>query len=354
MKTIKLFAFCALGLTLLASGCTKEQSELTLSSISGSAVIKGQVRYNQGIKEIGSVMYEEYLTPAVGQTVSIEINYSSYKSGSTGKESFTSVTDEEGNYSISIPVGANDISGTVEVKAFVGTYGQIVNGVTYTNDDAVYQDGNTETFSAVGSGDEKVVNVDITTAPTIPVETLDRSITVYGEATVISESIVLNSFDTFSYVSTTAAELDNVTLLVKLYNNNGSDSRTITYYVDVESGDYEESLPYYDSWDIDDIAVKVTAPKRVITSYDSTSSKFVHYYLEASDTTNPKKQYLTGYYPEVSSITYLSSSSSPLEIKEFELNSIYVNNFTPDNLDSVYGIDLSNQTEYKYSNPMYW
>lgn len=342
---MRLFVSFALVASLILCGCTKEQSELTLESITGSAVIKGQVHYNQGIKELNGAIYEEYLVPASGQTVSVEVSYSNYKQGSQGKKTFSAETDENGNYSITIPVGATEISGVVKVEAFVGTYNEMVNGVSYTREDAIYENGNTKSFNSVGQDDEKVVNINIAAKPTFPTETLKRTITIFGEAKVIAEEILLNSYNSFYGLSTQMDDLDNVNLLVEL-SNPYRDSRTITYKVNVNYGKYKQTLSYYDSWDIDDIRIVVTAQKR--------SDNFMHYYVRANSTNVPYKQSVSGYYHEASVVNYIRSSASYLSSKEFELTDILVTEFTPDNLDNILGIDYSNRSEYLYFNPMNW
>ncbi|MGN0236064.1 MAG: hypothetical protein ACI4BD_07140 [Paludibacteraceae bacterium] len=106
-KQFLLFATIAVALV----GCKQEQSELSFDNIKDVATISGNVSYSTGQYAEENNYNTEVTAPAVGKTVYVDIPYSSYSAGATGKKTFTTVVDSLGNYTLSIPVPTVGVSG---------------------------------------------------------------------------------------------------------------------------------------------------------------------------------------------------------------------------------------------------
>ncbi len=150
-------------LCVAATSCSKEQSELSLSDVVGTASVKGQICYNQGYNYTAG---SDYYVPVSNKTVYIDVDLSSYDSNASGIERYTTTTDSSGNYSMTVPcsVSMETISVTVKVPSFTATYYSLSSTTGYLVSDtaAVYEDGSAGTATTLYSGDTTVLNIDIT------------------------------------------------------------------------------------------------------------------------------------------------------------------------------------------------
>ncbi len=348
MKTSKLLWIAALSIGAATTSCTQVQSELELSDIADSATISGQVMYNQGIMvDTDGTIYENYLVPVADQEVYVNVDLSNYKEGSAGFERYSATTDANGYYTITIPIGLNTINDYVDVAPFVGKYGEIVNGVVYNYDDAIYQEPTRTSFSLV-SGENKTVNVKIINKPTFATEGLNRSIDVLGKIWVYEEVVVRDIYNTFENISVSNSELDREEVVVKVSHD--TDSRSIYYTITVDDGEFDEELSFYDSWGFDEVTMTLMRSREVITEDQVDSDKFIHYYVMSGEA-DARKQYLSGSYNEIFQSQRLSNSY--MEESECVFNDEYLL-FTPENLNYVYGINPYNTSDYEYYNPMNW
>ena len=106
----KQFVFLAAAAIALI-GCKPQQSELSLDSIRDTATISGHVTYTIGQQSDSTGYVTELQIPASGKTVYLDIPYASYSAGASGVKTFSGVVDEQGNYSLAIPVPAVGVSG---------------------------------------------------------------------------------------------------------------------------------------------------------------------------------------------------------------------------------------------------
>ncbi len=108
-------------LALLAMvGCENpEQSTLDFEEIGNKATISGVVTINKDGNQTSIV-------PMAGSSVRAEVNYSEYSSTSTGVKVFEATTNENGEYTLEIPVGTKAIAVTVQPQVLT------VDGVWYT------------------------------------------------------------------------------------------------------------------------------------------------------------------------------------------------------------------------------
>lgn len=275
----------------------------------------------------------------------LKSTFLNYKTGAIGSERYSAITDEYGNYSITIPVGQTQINEDLEVTSFTGAYSQIVNGVTYSYDDAIYQNISTTSF-LVGAGDQKVVNVTISDKPTFATESLDRSVDVYGEVYVAAESI---GYDSTGAVESIVKTLDGLNDDVTIKVSHNSDSRQIYYTIGVSKGLFDETINFYDSWDFSDVIVTLMKTAKTVEEDDSSSEKFTHYYVLKNQTTR-NIQYLTGTYSAISKSVSLSDSYMETLDYDMGTSEIY---FTPSNISDVLGI-TDGSPDYECYNPMGW
>lgn len=308
---------------------------------------RGQVLYNQGIMvDASGTIYENYMQAVASQEVYVDVDLSSYKNGSAGTKRYSAITDENGNYSITIPVGQTTISDNIEVKAFVGYYGEIVNGVTFSYDDAIYQASNATEFS-VSAGDEKVVNVNLTEKPEFATEGTNRSVSVSGSIETYKEVVVYDSNNNFSDIGSTPADLDNSYVMVKV--SHATDERSIYYTLTVNDGGYADDIYFYDTWSFGDVTVSLVRPKEVIEESAADSKKFTHYYVVKGEE-SVSKQYLAGSYNSLDQSIQLVDSYMDELSYEFTLEYL---KFTPADLSTVKGITYGS-SDYEYYNPMNW
>lgn len=122
MKHLRITSWAA-GLLAVAllSGCSKEQSEVTIDDIQGRATIVGSLCYSQG-QDFKNGQFQELLQPAVGVKVVIQVSNASLDPNGTAKgyTLYEATTNNEGKYGIEIPV-VEDTRITVKPASFMGT-----------------------------------------------------------------------------------------------------------------------------------------------------------------------------------------------------------------------------------------
>lgn len=134
MKKIILFAFVAL---VALTGCENKQSELTIDSLGGSATLTGSVFYAPGyeIKKIDGKNKEVPLddVPAANQKLLVVVPNSSYLSGASNNKTFETTINEDGSFSITIPVPVTkNLSGyKFEIRPFTADYTYILYNEEY-------------------------------------------------------------------------------------------------------------------------------------------------------------------------------------------------------------------------------
>lgn len=116
MKSIRLAAAFAMAAAMLAS-CSEEQSTFNIENVPGRCTLEGKIVYNQGTTyENGKFVYD--YKPAANIAVTVTVNNREYNSSLEGESYFTTVTDENGAYSIEIPAPRGLISATVTTADF--------------------------------------------------------------------------------------------------------------------------------------------------------------------------------------------------------------------------------------------
>jgi len=101
------------------SGCDKpEQTELNINDSQHHATIQGVLFYPPG----STATDLEERRPVPNHTVSVDVLYSYYSSTTPGLKRFTGTTDNQGNFSIKIPVKIASTVATLNVEPFQGKH----------------------------------------------------------------------------------------------------------------------------------------------------------------------------------------------------------------------------------------
>lgn len=151
MRTIKVLALSAAAVALMTA-CSEDQSSFNIDNVPGRCVIEGNIVYNQGTTyEDGKFVYN--YKPASNLAVNVTVSNSDYDENLTGETVFTTVTDENGNYSIEIPAPAKTISATVTTADFRSVRSVVTvnnNKVETVNEDVIF--GGTSSASVHAQG----------------------------------------------------------------------------------------------------------------------------------------------------------------------------------------------------------
>jgi len=125
MKLRQKLNVLAVGLiaTALFSGCSQDQSSISINDIQGKAKIIGNLSYSEG-QAYESGKFVELVKPAAEKKVYVEVSNASLSpNGSAqGYTLYETVTDAEGNYEIEVPAVAKTAgtSVTIRTEDFVG------------------------------------------------------------------------------------------------------------------------------------------------------------------------------------------------------------------------------------------
>ncbi len=301
----KLF-YLAFAVVFLATACTEEQSSYSIESITDAAIITGTVQYNQGYKETSSGVYVNgYLAPAENQTVLVRVGYDQYSATSTGEKVYETTTDENGKYSIEIPV-VNSINVTVEVVAFTGSYSTLLNQSIVVLEEALYNQNNT--YSGVTLSSKSVKTADITLTTSSEFTSNELTLPVYVAGNIISTCELATNSSTSTDISyaeyTFSAE---GTMPIKKQNaylkfTNAADNTTIIYEV-TSNSDGEISKDEYmllADWDYTKVTVSMDIDKFYVTN--ESDNAFTHYYALTEEKITDTKY--RGSYPQSLNGTY--------------------------------------------------
>ncbi len=120
MKYLKIMMWAACA-TIMLTSCSEDQTSFDTSKMPGKATISGKVVYNQGTTIADDGKFSYNFIPAAKLTVYAEVPNSYYMDGAEGCTTYTTETDEEGNYSFSIPTGVDEANVTISTQPFEST-----------------------------------------------------------------------------------------------------------------------------------------------------------------------------------------------------------------------------------------
>lgn len=150
---MKSIIMITLAIVTLMVGCKKpvEQSSVSIDDFKEKATIIGKLTFDEGQTLEGS-SYVSTIKPAANVKVTAVIASSEFstKGSNLGNLTYTTKTDEEGNYELSFPVTTQGVNVRVKVANFTGQYKRIVdvqNGqAVYDYEEVVYRLDDMEYF----------------------------------------------------------------------------------------------------------------------------------------------------------------------------------------------------------------
>ncbi len=147
MKTLAQFKsiMVAIMIATVLVGCNKpkEQTSVNIEDFTEKATVIGKLIYNEG-QSLEGTDYVTTMKPAVDVTVTAVVANSEYSAttNGSGNLTFTTKTDEEGNFELEIPVTNDGVNVQLKTTNFVGQYRTIVdveNGqAVYSYEEVVY------------------------------------------------------------------------------------------------------------------------------------------------------------------------------------------------------------------------
>ena len=147
MKTLAQFKSIMVAIMIAAVlvGCNKpkEQTSVNIEDFTEKATVIGKLIYNEG-QSLEGTDYVNTMKPAADVTVTAVVANSEYSAttNGSGNLTFTTKTDEEGNFELEIPVTNDGVNVQLKTTNFVGQYRTIVdveNGqAVYSYEEVVY------------------------------------------------------------------------------------------------------------------------------------------------------------------------------------------------------------------------
>ena len=290
MKKILFFAMAAL---FLLTSCDK-QSELNVASISGSAKITGRVLYDPGYQTISGGTILSGYRPAAHRAITIEVFYSG---ANVPGKLFTDSTDENGIYSLDIPVGPTTVNIEVTPVSFVDKYYDVSTSMEIREISASYAG---QAVAGVIRDGDAVILADITMDPVNGQveENRTKKVLLTGEVKVqvlnpkyddvTGELIGVNPQPATAPASTTV----NVTFSCP------TDTRKIIYHNQtLDNGTYTIDASLFETWELQYVSVEVAAvaymtDKYVEYTYDDIQAKWISRRVEGIYQANPISSYL--------------------------------------------------------------
>ena len=341
------FTLIALLMGLFLASCEKSESYLELDKVNGKATIQGVVTYNQGERKDGDqvVMYKQ---PLANAEVVVSVNYSEYQERSEGVKKYTTTTDENGKYSIDIPVGLKTINASVSVKSFRAEYYSFDLVLEETKVNALYSVA-TPKEVALTANDLKWVAIDLTSE--LDNTSIEKGLKVSVAGTVYAQcEKPIKSKDG---EETIGSEYDTKAVeaqaIVKFVNKKTEEE--LNYLVKTNaSGEYSVAADLFTRWDVNDVVCEVETKPYL--------GDFKHWFE-----INDKQEGEKGWKPQTIKGLYRSSSTSSdvsidNTIQTLKLNDIVIA-FEPEDNCSIKGIGNNiddGGDDYKIypNNPMGW
>lgn len=118
-------------LVLVFVSCKKEEPEpFTPTDVTGTTVVKGNVNKNIITPNGSGGWISTGRIPAKPVTVSVKVNKNSLypNSSAQGADVYSAVTDDNGNYSITVKTNATGVTAQITLDGFTGTLDTLING----------------------------------------------------------------------------------------------------------------------------------------------------------------------------------------------------------------------------------
>ncbi len=338
-----LFMMAVVAIAALTSCQDQVQSQLDFETLTDKAVVQGYVYVDKGYVKDGSNYVVKNL-PAAGCEVLVKVPYTKYDAdASAGDKLFEAVCDDNGFYSIEVPVGQAAISGaTVHTRPFTDKYYDLVNGnilekeVTYNEVSTTVEIERGKTYTAANLYVKKGVENAV----------LSRNQSISIKGTVKERYEVRDSYDN---VSADTRNANKVSVVITITNSEYANEKLV-FNTTTSYGSYTLSAKVYDTWAINKTTVQVEtkAYKSYVTHYYERKSKYSWY---------PESQSVSGIYKSASTSQTLSENDLLLGVYMKDI----VLTFAPDyNNNTIYGIGQSGVDyvdgvyTYDSTNPLNW
>ena len=306
------YLFLTLAVVALSACSDDDQSSLNFNSIKGRAVIKGKVTYEPGFQKGASenelIMQK---VAAAGAVVTVEVENSEYLSGSEGTKSYEATADENGEYTVEVPVGLRPIHAKVTVKEFKGVSVSFVNSALLTVEGVKYEAANGGTYVTLSNGNTTTTNISLSQMDN------DLKAMVKGRIMVPAEDFIYGYNKEIIGIERGSKALANAKLSLRFTNS--SDSRVFRYDITTSAkGEFAFTADLFDNWEMAQTKVRVEVP--------AFSGKMTHYYCDYGKSNNFwSNQEITLYYnPTYSEFVRLTEMNSAVA---YNMGDVLVSDF---------------------------
>lgn len=276
------YLFLTLAIVTLSACSDDDQSSLNFNSIKGRAVIKGKVTYEPGFQK-GAADNELILqkVAAAGAVVTVEVANSEYLSGSEGTKSYEVTADENGEYSVEVPVGLKSINAKVTVKEFKGVSVSFVNSVLLTVEGVKYETANGGTSVTLSDGNTKTTNISLSQMAKEKqdiIATRNLKAMVKGRIMVPAEDFIYGYNNEITGIQRGSKALANAKFSLR-FTNSSDDNRAFRYDITTSAnGEFAFTADLFDNWEMNQTKVRVEVP--------AFSGKMTHYYCNYGESNN--------------------------------------------------------------------
>ena len=275
------YLFLTLAVVALSACSDDDQSSLNFNSIKGRAVIKGKVTYEPGFQKGASE--NEFImqkVAAAGAVVTVEVENSEYLSGSEGTKSYEVTADENGEYSVEVPVGLKSINAKVTVKEFKGVSVSFVNSVLLTVEGVKYETANGGTSVTLSDGNTTTTNISLSQMAKEKqdiIATRNLKAMVKGRIMVPAEDFIYGYNNEITGIKRGSKALANAKFSLRFTNS--SDNRQFRYDITTSAnGEFAFTADLFDNWQMNQTMVRVEVP--------AFSGKMTHYYCNYGENNN--------------------------------------------------------------------
>lgn len=239
----KILVLSAISL-FLAFSCSVEQSELTLETLTGTAVISGDVTYNAGAVMSDGGIKDRNILPAANQVVIVKVSNASILNDPNvaGYQIFTDSTDANGHYEMEIPVtNSLPVDAEISVAPFRAAWSYDLNGAVVNVNDVLYGTGSVRTavLENMGIVEENIV----LSASCVPDMQLTESHTISG--TVYLPLWEAGQYEQWQPAETVAENIFGIQvelLVCKQVNQELYLMYSIEYNVETSNGEYTSTV----------------------------------------------------------------------------------------------------------------
>lgn len=274
------YLFLTLAIVTLSACSDDDQSSLNFNSIKGRAVIKGKVTYEPGFQK-GAADNELILqkVAAAGAVVTVEVANSEYLSGSEGTKSYEVTADENGEYSVEVPVGLRPINAKVTVKEFKGVSVSFVNNALLTVEGVKYEAAGKDV--TLSNGNTKTTNISLSQMAKEKqdiIATRNLKAMVKGRIMVPAEDFIYGYNNEITGIQRGSKALANAKFSLR-FTNSSDDNRAFRYDITTSAnGEFAFTADLFDNWEMNQTKVRVEVP--------AFSGKMTHYYCNYGESNN--------------------------------------------------------------------